>query len=308
MNTAAVLSGAGWAGAASAPLAGDASSRRYTRLTDGDRTAIVMEAPMVSAADRASYDAFRAIGAHLRSLGLSAPREYAADRDTGLIVMEDLGDCTLAHLLDTDADTAHAAYVGTADLLPSLHARAPQNVPAPDPAAMAQMVALTFDHLPHSTPLRTATVDALAQALITHAPGEPVLSLRDVHADNLLWLPDREGPARIGLLDYQDALMLPAGYDLASLLDDPRRVVPEAWRAELIATHSSPARIAVLSVQRNLRILGIFRRLSTTLGKPAYAAFLPRTRTLLTRAAEAVPTLQGPVAELLDRTAHWTAP
>ncbi|GAB5449384.1 aminoglycoside phosphotransferase family protein [Gymnodinialimonas sp.] len=308
MSHGSFLKAAGWADAVATPLAGDASKRRYTRLSLGERTAILMDAPMATAADRTSFGAFRTIRAHLRGLDLSAPEEYAADPAKGLILMEDLGDLMLARLLEQDPATAHKAYGATAELLAGLKAHPSEGLAAPSPAEMAQMIALTFDFIPESDALRADTLGNLAEALSTHAPGPPVLSLRDVHAENLLWLPDRAGHARVGLLDFQDALLLPDGYDLASLLDDPRREVPEAWRVELIATHSTPARIATLSLQRNLRILGIFRRLSTDFGKPAYAAFLPRTRRLISRAAGALPTLQPPVAELLARTAHWTTP
>lgn len=307
MTRDAFLSAAGWADATATPLAGDASSRRYFRMIRGTATAILMVAPVATEADRDSLKAFRHIGAHLRGFGLSAPEEYRADPANGLILMEDLGDQTLSRLLHDDPKTAREAYLGTAALLPRLTVQPPAGLAAPNVAQMAVMVGLTFDLLPGSNALRAALLGALAEALTTHAPGPAVLSLRDVHADNLLWLPDRDGDARIGLLDFQDALLLPEGYDLASLLDDPRREVPEAWRTELIATHSTPTRIATLSLQRNLRILGIFHRLSTDLGKPAYAAFLPRTRALIARASDVLPQLQTPVAELLDRTAHWSA-
>lgn len=308
MSIATFLTVAGWSDATAIPLAGDASKRRYTRLTREGQTAILMDAPMDRPADRTSFDAFRTVGSHLRHLQFSAPEEFAADRDNGLILMEDLGDMTLARLLETDPTTAQVAYQVTADLLSRLKTHPLHSLTAPDASEMAQMVALTFDFIPESDALRATLLDVLTEAIRTHAPGAPVLSLRDVHAENLLWLPERDGHARVGLLDFQDALLLPDGYDLASLLDDPRREVPEIWRSELIAAYSTPARIATLSLQRNLRILGIFRRLSTDFGKPAYAAFLPRTRALIERAAEALPTLQKLVAEVLDRTAHWTVP
>lgn len=308
MTIGAFLQAAGWADATTEPLAGDASTRRYTRLTRGAQSAILMDAPVATPADRASYSAFRTIGAHLKGLALSAPKEICADPDNGLILMEDLGDMTLSKLLRKDSETARTAYRATAALLPRLHANPPQGLAQPTTDAMAQMVEITFEFVPNSGALRTSLTANLSEALTTHAAGSAVLSLRDVHADNLLWLPEREGDARIGLLDFQDALLLPEGYDLASLLDDPRREVPEAWREDLIAAHSAPPRVAVLSLQRNLRILGIFRRLSTDLGKPSYAAFLPRTRSLIARAVEDVPSLKSPVVELLDRTEFWAAP
>ena len=308
MTNATFLDAAGWADATVTPLAGDASKRRYSRLTRGKDTAILMDAPMTTVADRTSFDAFRAIGVHLRGLDLSAPEEYHADRAKGLILMEDLGDQMLARLLRDAPEAARPAYNATAALLDCLKAHPPEGLIEPNATEMANMAALTFDFVPDSDGLRDTLLGTLAEAITLHAPGPSVLSLRDVHAENLLWLPERAGHARVGLLDFQDAVLLPEGYDLASLLDDPRREVPEAWRADLITTHSTPARIATLSLQRNLRILGIFRRLSTDFGKPAYAAFLPRTRTLIARAAEAIAPIRAPMAELLDRTAHWSAP
>lgn len=305
MSQAKFIQDYGWADAQATPLAGDASSRRYTRLTCGERSAILMGAPVANDVDRASFSAFRRIGAHLRAMSLSAPQEIAADPDKGMLLMEDLGNESLSYLLETDPTTAQEAYALTAELLQKLTAHAPPILAEPHAVEMASMVALTFDFIPNSTALRTQTMTALADALRTHAGGPRALSLRDVHADNLMWLPERSGIARIGLLDFQDALMLPHGYDLASLVDDPRREVPAGWRADLIATYSTDQRIAALSIQRNLRILGIFHRLAAELSKPSYARYLPRTRLLLSRAAESLPTLQAPIADVLDRTAHW---
>ncbi len=293
------LGSVGWGGATRTSLAGDASSRRYTRLSDGSRRAILMEDT-----DPENLARFRRIGAHLRGLGLSAPSEFAVDESTGLLLLEDLGDTTLSRLLVDDHETARSAFEATAAMLPSLSAPPPAGLDAPDAAGMAQMVALTFDLLPESETLRNNLLPKLAEALATYAPGPPTLSLRDVHADNLIWLPDRTGDARVGLLDYQDAMLLPHGYDLASLLDDPRREVPKSWRESLVENWQ---RHAVLSLQRNLRILGIFHRLATQFGKPQYRTFLPRTRVLLTQAAEDLPSLRAPVDELLTRTEHWEA-
>lgn len=299
----AFLKAAGWGDATAAPLAGDASARRYLRLWMGEQRAILMDAPVAAEVDRASLSAFRTIGAHLRANGLSAPQEIAADTSQGLILMEDLGDATLAHLLTSDPKTAKIAYHMAATLP---YGDKPLPLACPNASEMAAMADLTFSLIPESDALRARLLAALADALNTHAPGPAVLSLRDVHAENLLWLPDRMGHAKVGLLDFQDALLLPRGYDLASLLDDPRRDVPEAWRDDLISQFSTSERINTLSLQRNLRILGIFHRLATRLGKPSYAAFLPRTRALITRATCDLPALRAPVAELLDRTAHWS--
>lgn len=290
----------GWGQASRTPLAGDASIRNYTRLADGSRRAIVMEDP-----DAENRARFLRIGAHLHDLGLSAPRILARDDAIGCLLIEDFGDLTLSRLLSDDPETALAAYRATAAMLPRLTAPPPVGLNAPDAFGMAEMVGLTFDLLPDSDHLRADVLPLLAEAITVNAPGPAVMSLRDVHGDNLIWLPDRVGDARIGLLDYQDAMLLPEGYDLASLLDDPRRDIPDTWRDSLV---EDSARFNTLSLQRNLRILGIFHRLATRYGKPQYRAFLPRTRALVSRASQGLPSLRNPVAQLLDRTAHWTAP
>lgn len=316
----ALLNGAGWSGAARAPLAGDASARAYQRLTrDDGATAILMQAPVATPSDRASLQSFLAIGAHLAGLGLSTPAVHAADPAHGLVMMEDFGDDTLARLLATDPATARSAYGATATrLLPRLATSdLPAGIARPDPTGQAAMITLTLDLLPD--PAAVAGLEGgLATALATLCPGPPVLALRDCHGDNLIWLPDRPGPAAIGLLDYQDAVALPLGYDLASLLDDPRRALPPGWRADLTRAFATAtalplpeveARLATLSLLRNLRILGIFHRLATQQGKPLYRAFLPRTAALIDRAIAHpdLAALRPPVAAVLRQTADWSA-
>lgn len=309
------LAMAEWAEAARAPLAGDASARRYLRLSRAGQSAILMQAPTETQTDRDSLAAFLTVGAHLGALGLSAPKVLAADPAEGLLLLEDFGDATLARLLRADPATARIAYDAACDVTSHL-ARAP--VPPwaarPDVGAQAGMIALTLGFLPPGA--LSDLQPLMAAALASHADGEPVLSLRDYHGDNLIWRPDGQGPARIGLLDFQDAVALPLGYDLASLVDDPRRDISADWRAALIArfadAHGLPqdragARIATLSLLRNLRILGIFHRLAGSGGKPQYRAFLPRTGALIDRAVghPALEPLRPAVAELRALTAPW---
>ncbi|WP_438975605.1 aminoglycoside phosphotransferase family protein [Roseicyclus sp.] len=310
------LRDAGWQDAAQTPLAGDASARRYLRLARGADSAILMQAPVTSMADRDSLAAFLRIGAHLAALDLSAPQIIAADPALGFILLEDFGDATLARLLRDAPAHAQAAYLVASDVTEALaQAALPDPIARPDPKAQANMIALTLDFLPKGHGL-AALEPMLATALATHAAGPLVLALRDYHADNLLWLPDRQGAARIGLLDFQDAVALPLGYDLASLVDDPRRDIPADWRAALIARFAAShgltqdqanARIATLSLLRNLRILGIFHRLAGQGGKPHYRAYLPRTGVLIDRAVAdpALAALRPAVAALRALTAPW---
>lgn len=309
------LAASGWGAARQVPLAGDASARRYLRLSRAEETAIVMQAPTKTATDRDSLAAFLRVAAHLAALGLAAPRIIAADVAAGLLLLEDFGDDTLARMLRHDPAKARAAYDVACDVTCDLaQAPLPDWAARPDASEQAEMIALTLGFLPPGA--LSDLQPLLAQALARHADGAPVLSLRDYHGDNLIWRPDGQGPSRIGLLDFQDAVALPLGYDLASLVDDPRRDIPTAWRAELIArfaaAHTLPpdraeARIATLSLLRNLRILGIFHRLAGQGGKPQYRAFLPRTGALIDRAVAhpALEALRAPVAELRTLTAPW---
>ena len=310
------LSDAGWDDAAQSALAGDASSRSYLRLRRADgASAILMRAPVETMADRDSLAAFLRVGAHLTGLGLSVPGVMAEDAGRGLVLMEDLGDATLARLLAGDRGQAAEAYgVVAAEVLPALaRAPVPDWAARPDAMGQAAMIDLTLGLLPEGV---DGLREALAAALAALCLGAPVLALRDCHGDNLIWLPERAGAARIGLLDYQDAVALPLGYDLASLVDDPRRDLPEGWREDLIAGFAAAlglplpamgARVAVLSLLRNLRILGIFQRLATLMGKPQYRAFLPRTGRLIDRAVAhpALSDLRAPVAELRRQTEGW---
>jgi aminoglycoside/choline kinase family phosphotransferase len=149
---------------------------------------------------------------------------------------------------------------------------------------------------------------AFAQVLQTHASATPVLIQRDYHAENLLWLPDRHGPARVGLLDFQDAMKGHPAYDLVSVLQDARRDVPPAIEEAMITRYIAAtaendtdfrATYAVLGVQRNLRILGVFGRLCLMNGKPHYVDLIPRVWALMLRDL-AHPAL-SPVAKLITQ-------
>ena len=126
----------------------------------------------------------------------------------------------------------------------------------------------------------------------------PTWVLRDYHSPNLLWLPEREGIARVGLLDFQDAMMGPAPYDLVSLLQDARVDVPDPLEIALLgryvkarldadpdfATTAFVQLYVTLGAQRATKILGIFARLDRRDGKPQYLRHIPRIWRYLRRA------------------------
>lgn len=309
------LAGTAWAGWTRADLAGDASNRRYERLTDPGtgHSAVLMDAPPEAGEDTRP---FLRIARYLLDLGLSAPRILAEDSDTGFLLLEDLGDGLFARVIPGDPGLEPTLYATATDLLTGLHRAPPPPVPAYDTALMTDLAGTALSKYRAGIegardPALEARFAALFRPLLdTHAPERPVLILRDYHAENLLWLPGRDGVARVGLLDFQDAMLGHPAYDLVSLLQDARRDVPPGIEAEMLARYTTaagmdPARFAadyaVIGAQRNLRILGIFARLSLENGKPHYIDLIPRVWDLLQRdlAHPALAAVAGFLAENL---------
>lgn len=278
------LTGAGWAHVQRSPLAGDLSARRYLRLRHPDgRTAVLMNAPPDQ---DPSTPAFVRMTGWLRAANLSAPAILAAMPEHGLLLLEDFGDQRVSDLLASDPSMRPALYDAVLDLLILVRVRAPASLPCPGADELVRMTTLADDHYPGLNSgglaaFRTLLETVLAELLDTGAS----VSLRDFHADNLMWLPKRSGLARLGLLDYQDAFLTHPAYDLVSLLTDARTDIDTAFRVRMIEAYASrtgddPGQLnlafAALSAQRNLRILGIFARAARRLGKPGHLPKLPR--------------------------------
>ncbi len=274
-----------WATAIAAPLAGDASNRRYLRIRQGDRTAVLMDAPTQRGEN---VRPFIAIAEYLLALGLSAPRILAQDVDRGFLLLEDLGDGLFARIIPQHPEIETELYSTATDVLIELHKTDAPSALAPyDTGLMAEMAALALDWYAASDDpaLRADFINAMSRELGAHAAKHDVLIQRDYHAENLLWLPDRAGVARVGLLDFQDAMRGHVAYDLVSLLQDARRDVPVDLAVQMIdryvaATQDDStafdAAYHVLGAQRNLRILGVFARLCLRDGKPHYVDLIPR--------------------------------
>ncbi|APE45074.1 aminoglycoside phosphotransferase [Sulfitobacter alexandrii] len=296
----------GWADAARTRIAGDASNRSYDRLLRADgTTAILMDAPPDTGED---VRPFVRIAMHLRQNGLSAPEILAVEERSGFLLLEDLGDDLFARLMQADPARETSLYRAAVDVLISLHGCEPMPLAACDAQWLSDMTEPLFEwYLPKDTSgLRTAfkaVFDPLAQAV---AAAPHVTILRDYHAQNLLWLPERTGVARVGLLDFQDALAGHRAYDLVSILQDARRDVSTELETDMLAYYLDRVPVdpttfrrdyAVLGVQRNLRILGIFARLAKRDGKASYVDLVPRVWNYVQRNL-AHPELK-PLAEVL---------
>jgi tRNA threonylcarbamoyl adenosine modification protein YjeE len=309
-------------------LQGDASTRSYARLVSPDRTAILMNSPRQPDGppirDGKPYSAlvhlaedvtpFVAVAGALRERGLSAPAIYAFDLDRGFLILEDLGDRVfgsevargrpLAELWAPAVDVlVELARNEPPELLP-VEGHAAYRLPRYDAEAMLTEVSLLVDWFwpaLHGKDMPTALADefrALWRPLLEEAAkADPGWVLRDYHSPNLMWLPEREGLKRVGILDFQDGLRGPLAYDLVSLLQDARLDVPEALERDLLARYCAArgaqsqhfssdqfvSHYATLGAQRNSKILGIFARLAKRDGKRGYLAHIPRVARYLER-------------------------
>lgn len=292
------------------PLAGDASNRRYERLTNaGGGTAVLMDAPPEKGED---VRPFIRIAKYLRTQGLSAPEILAKDVENGFLLLEDLGDDLYARVIKRQPALERELYEAATDALVALHQAPMPELEPYGPRLMAEMAGLALSKYRdgiqggHDPELQSRFENRLEDILRETVKGDPVLVQRDYHAENLLWLPDRDGVARVGLLDFQDARAGHPAYDLVSLLQDARRDVPAGIEMQMISRYIAAAgadqsgfrtAYTVLGVQRNMRILGVFARLSLDYGKPHYVDLIPRVWDHFIRGLEH--SALAPVAELL---------
>ncbi|WP_421924230.1 aminoglycoside phosphotransferase family protein [Maricaulis maris] len=322
---AAFLNAAGWGDAEQQPLPGDASTRRYVRLRRGEAKAMLMDAPASAEAPVCPPDASpdervalgynavaRLAGANLVAFagladilgerGFSAPTILASDMAGGFLLLEDLGDDLIARLLPGKLHEG-TLYAKAVDVLAAIYRssfpatveRDGQSWPLLryDTTALMAEADLFLDWflgkyvgagIDEAARDDWHAIWARAFERLDHcAPG---LVLRDFHAENLIFLPDRDGEAAIGLLDFQDAVMGHPAYDLVSLIEDARRNVERKLAVPLKARFIAQAGIedaagfdaayAVVGAQRNAKILGIFVRLAMRDGKQNYLDLLPR--------------------------------
>jgi tRNA threonylcarbamoyl adenosine modification protein YjeE len=329
------LTEAGFADARRQRMAGDASTRSYARLIRDEGAVILMNSPRrpdgPAIYDGKSYSAavhlaedvkpFVAIANGLRERGFSAPAIHHADLDAGFLITEDFGSegfiegdppRPISERYETAVDMLAALHRQTLPEVLPLAQQITYAIPTFDVDAMLVEIGLMLEwYLPdrgvEPTHDMRAEFARLWRDLLAKAAATPkTWMMRDFHSPNLIWLGDRSGLSRVGIIDFQDAVLGPAAYDLVSLLQDARIDVPEALELALLtryvkARHATddafdPAGFAeiyaIMSAQRNTRLLGTFARLNRRDGKPQYLRHQPRIWTYLTRSL-AHPVLAG---------------
>ena len=310
-----------WDAAQARYLQGDASARAYARLASNGQKGVLMNSPRQPdgppirnglAYSRIAHLAedvrpFVAIADALRAGGLSAPDIFAADLDTGFLVLEDFGDRVFGREIASGCSQDELWRAATEALVALRRLPVPASMaledgsnyalPRQDRGVLQIEAELLVDWYWPALLGASVPADARASFLdVWNGVFDRVLAgpqgwvLRDYHSPNLIWLEERKGAARVGIIDFQDALNGPAAYDLVSLLQDARLDVPEDLEASLLAhycrlaaadgpsfdRHEFAYAYAALGAQRNTKIIGIFARLAKRDHKPAYLAHIPR--------------------------------
>ena len=302
------LDQAGWGGAAIHLIPGDASFRRYFRIRDDAREAMVMHAPP----PEEDIAPFIEAAEYLTRHDMRAPAIYARDEMAGWLLIEDFGDARMRDWLDDNPSGEEGAYRTAIDTLVDLQEKPPGPFEPYDAATYQREAALFVEwYCPavgveiDEAAFRNAWSDVLKPLEARQRPGVTVL--RDYHAENIMLLnPADDGTGAQGLIDFQDALVGHPAYDLVSLLQDARRDVSIDLERRMLARYierASPgadfeADYARLGAQRNCKIIGIFTRLWRRDGKPHYLDYLPRVWAALERDL-AHPAL-APVARWFD--------
>lgn len=275
-------------GSALYQLAGDASARRYIRAKLGDKSAMIMDTPP----EGENLRAFVSIGEWLYKNGYSAPEIMEKDMESGFLLLEDFGDDSFSKIMREQPKQEEILYEAAVDTLVEWREIMPVSLPAYNLEAYLREVSLFCDwFLPRAIGaekagrLRAEYLSIWEEILAGATLEENVFVHRDYHADNLMWLEGREGIKRVGLLDFQDALIGDVAYDMVSLLEDARRdvsqdVVESMILRYLMKTGAEKERFMmaynVLGAQRNSKIIGIFVRLCERDGKNNYLKLLPR--------------------------------
>jgi hypothetical protein len=286
------VSRAGWADAAVEPLPGDASFRRYFRLSRGAESAMLMHAPP----PHEDPAPFLHVAHWLNDHGMRGPAILAEDAAQGWVLTEDFGNDRMRDWLDLNPGEERAAYEAAVDALAALHRLPPGPFAPYDMAVYAREAALFTEWY---CPAHGLEVDAAGYAAAWEQVMAPVLArqnpgvtvLRDYHAENIMLLGGRAGAPQ-GLIDFQDALVGHPAYDLVSLLQDARRDVPVDLETAMLVHYVEAvggidddflADYATLGAQRNAKIVGIFTRLDRRDGKPKYLDLIPRVWAALER-------------------------
>ncbi len=294
----------GWGKADLFPLPCDASKRSYIRLIDGDRRAMLMDAPP----EFENLAAYLRVGVHLQNLGIRTPEIYAYDLRAGFALIEDFGDDTFTRLLNSEVDekTLYSKAVEVLIHIQKSTKAASVDAPPYDEKLLLLEVERFIDWFVPTVrgtevtqTERSTYLTAWQRALAPVSADRSMLVVRDFHVDNLMIVDEQPGINSCGLLDFQDALIGSPAYDLVSLVEDARRDVSKETRELVLGCYfeafpsvnreAFERSMAILGAQRHAKVLGLFTRLSRQDNKHVYLKHIPRVARLLSKCLQISP-------------------
>ncbi|WP_426231461.1 tRNA (adenosine(37)-N6)-threonylcarbamoyltransferase complex ATPase subunit type 1 TsaE [Pararhizobium sp. DWP3-4] len=300
-------------------LSGDASARAYERiLVPTEPVRILMDSarhkPGPILQDGKYYQQlahlaedvipFVAIDRDIREKGFCAPDIYESDLDTGILLIEDLGS---DGILDADGQPITERYLESVRVLAHLHAQpvtrnislgsVTHHIADFDRTAMKIETSLLLDwYLPWKRGEKASDAErhdyfaVWDQLIDLMASSEKKLLLRDFHSPNIIWRGDCSGFDRIGIIDFQDSMIGPTAYDVASISQDARVTIEPDLRDAMLSLYCAERNVLgafdettfrrdwhLMSAQRNCKLAGIWVRLMQRDGKPFYMKHMPRT-------------------------------
>jgi aminoglycoside/choline kinase family phosphotransferase len=301
-----------------APASSDASFRRYFRLQGRNGTVVVMDAPP----DREDCAPFIHVTGLLQQAGVHVPAILASNPHEGFLLLTDLGRHTYYQVLQTSITDAQlqSIYRDALNALVTLQHAPVTGLPVYNAQRLLDELAVFPEWYVQKhcntelTPAEQEMLSGIFGMLVADAAAQPqVLVHRDFHSPNLMLTAPETNP---GVIDYQDALAGPISYDIASLVTDARTTWEEPQQLDWAIRYWEKARTAQLpvaddfaefhrqyewiSLQRNLRIMGVFARLSLRDGKHHYLDHLPRVSGYVRQVASRYNAFR-PLVRLLDR-------
>lgn len=272
-------------------LQADASFRSYERIGVGDTSYILMDAPP----HQEEVLPFIKVGEFLHQNDFSAPEIIKKDIKNGLLLLEDFGDSHYSRVLSIQDENISEAilYRKAIDVLVKLHKTdLVIDLPVYDLQKLLDEACLltdwyfqAFNGEELAPNFRDEYIEIWTKLLKSLRFPNDCLVLRDYHADNLMWLEDRIGYKKVGLLDFQDAVIGSVVYDMVSLLEDARRDVGDDVVQQMINYYIETtnqnrkeflADYVILGAQRSCKILGVFARKALRDNDPRYLKLLPR--------------------------------
>jgi aminoglycoside/choline kinase family phosphotransferase len=275
------------------PIVGDAGLRDYFRLSTQDSNYIIMDCPP----SYTSVKPFIDVAQFLTQNDFSAPQIINYDTENGFLILQDFGKVSVRDYIlgleEQDLQERTNIYHLSINLLVDLQKIAPpselQNFS--NDLMCSELSVFSDYYIPYKKNEKISSakleqfIEIWQNILSKQTQTTKSIILRDYHVENMMYLDQEKNIKKLGLLDFQDALVGSPIYDLVSILEDARIDIPRNFALECIQYYAEQKNLDfnkvlndyhILGAQRNLRILGVFARKYSRDGNDTYLQYIPR--------------------------------